>query len=135
MRKTLLDLSTYYTLTVERLNSEVERLQWRRNKVLELSSEGHSQHQIASILQIALGTVNRDVQILRQQAKKNIAKYIDETLPQDECCNDTLIIVQNQSILEIIIMIVLPYLDRFQSSLAIYLNSFLSLLPFFLFLS
>jgi hypothetical protein len=63
------------------LSSEVERLQWRRNKVLELSSEGHSQHQIASILQIALGTVNRDMQILRQQAKKNIVKYIDETLP------------------------------------------------------
>lgn len=63
------------------MSTEVERLKWRRNKILELSSEGHSQHQIASILQIALGTVNRDMQILRQQAKKNIAKYIDDTLP------------------------------------------------------
>ena len=66
---------------MERLNSEVERLRWRRNKVLELSSEGHNQHQIASILQVAIGTVNRDYQILKKLAQANISKYINETLP------------------------------------------------------
>jgi hypothetical protein len=72
---------------VERLSTEVERLQWRRNKVLQLSSEGRSQPQIASILQVSLGTVNRDLQHLKRLAKANISKYINETLPLEyETC-------------------------------------------------
>ncbi|MGI0043278.1 MAG: hypothetical protein ACRD47_06170 [Nitrososphaeraceae archaeon] len=63
------------------MSKEAERLQWRRNKVLELSSQGRSQPQIARILQIGLGTVNRDLQYLRQEAKDNITKYINERLP------------------------------------------------------
>lgn len=66
---------------MERLSTEKERLEWRRNKVLELSSEGRSQPQIANTLRIGLGTVNRDLQYLRQEAKENIKKYIDEKLP------------------------------------------------------
>ena len=65
---------------MERLSTEVERLKWRRNKILELSSEGRNQHQIASILQIGLGTVNRDIHYLKRLAKANISKYINETL-------------------------------------------------------
>lgn len=66
---------------MERLSSDSERLKWRRNKVLELSSEGRSQPQIASILQVGLGTVNRDIQYLKKLAQANISKYINETLP------------------------------------------------------
>jgi hypothetical protein len=66
---------------VETLNTEAERLKWRRNKVLELSSEGRSQPQIASILQVGLGTVNRNIQYLKRLAKANISKYINEILP------------------------------------------------------
>ena len=58
-----------------------ETLQWRRSKVLELSSEGHNQTQIAKILQVSLATINSDIQHLRQQAKENIKQYIDEKLP------------------------------------------------------
>ncbi len=58
-------------------------MEWRRNKVLELSSEGHNQPEIATILQVGLGTVNRDLSFLRQQAKVNIKKYIDERLPEE----------------------------------------------------
>jgi hypothetical protein len=68
---------------MESLNSYMERLEWRRNKVLELSSQGHSQPEIARILQIGLGTVNRDLSYLRQQSKQNIRKYIDEKLPEE----------------------------------------------------
>ena len=50
----------------------MERLEWRRNKVLELSSQGHSQPEIATILQVGLGTVNRDLSYFRNQAKDNI---------------------------------------------------------------
>lgn len=63
------------------MSKEAERLQWRRNKVLELSSQGRSQPQIARILQVGLGTVNRDLQHLRQEAKVNIRRYIDDKLP------------------------------------------------------
>ena len=51
--------------------------------VLELNSQGYSQPEIARILQVSLGTVNRDLSILRQQAKDNIQNHIQEKLPQE----------------------------------------------------
>jgi hypothetical protein len=36
-----------------------------------------------SILQVSIGTVNRDLSYLRQQAKSNIRRYIDEKLPEE----------------------------------------------------
>ena len=63
---------------IEHRNGKAE---WRRNKVLELSSEGRSQPQIASILHVGLATVNRDLQYLRKRARENIGKYINEILP------------------------------------------------------
>jgi predicted transcriptional regulator len=62
---------------------EKDRIDWRRSKVQELSSQGHSQREIAQILKVSNGTVNRDLSILRQQAKINIKKYIDERLPEE----------------------------------------------------
>jgi transposase len=63
------------------------QIEWRRSKVAELDSKGHSQPEISRILQVSMGTVNRDLSILRQQAKDNIRKYIDERLPEeyDKC--------------------------------------------------
>src|ERR671929_1022840 len=59
-------------------------IEWRRAKVMELVSKGESnQSEIARTLQISIGTVNRDLSILRQQAKHNIKKYIDERLPEE----------------------------------------------------
>ena len=63
------------------LHSSVNSQEWRRSKVLELSSQGRSQPEIARILQISQPTVNRDLQYLRQEAKENIRRYIDEKLP------------------------------------------------------
>ena len=60
-----------------------KQIQWRRSKVAELDSQGHSQPEMASILQVSIGTVNRDLSYLRQQAKSNIRKYIDERLPEE----------------------------------------------------
>jgi hypothetical protein len=34
-------------------------------------------------LQVSIGTVNRDLSILRRQAKENIKRYIDEQLPEE----------------------------------------------------
>ena len=61
----------------------VNSLEWRRSKVLELSSQGRSQPEIARILQISQAAVNNDLQYLRQEAKENIKKYIDEKLPEE----------------------------------------------------
>ncbi|MFL6347186.1 MAG: hypothetical protein ACJ72X_02685 [Nitrososphaeraceae archaeon] len=62
---------------------ERSQIEWRRSKVAELDSQGHSQPEIYCILQVSIGTVNRDLSILRQQAKDNIKKYIDERLPEE----------------------------------------------------
>ena len=61
-------------------NSSIE---WRRNKVQELSSQGYNQSEISKILQISQPTIYRDLTYLRQQAKDNIKKYIDERLPEE----------------------------------------------------
>jgi hypothetical protein len=62
---------------------ERDRIDWRRSKVQELSSQGHSQREIAQMLQVSNGTINKDLFILRHQAKSNIKKYIDERLPEE----------------------------------------------------
>jgi predicted transcriptional regulator len=62
------------------MNSNIE---WRRSKVQELSSQGYNQSEISRILQISQPTINRDITYLRQQAKHNIKRYIDERLPEE----------------------------------------------------
>jgi predicted transcriptional regulator len=64
-------------------HKEKDRIDWRRGKVQELCSQGYSQREIAQVLQVSNGTVNRDLTILRQQAKENIKRYIDERLPEE----------------------------------------------------
>jgi len=58
-------------------------LEWRRSKVQELASQGYNQSEISQILQISQPTINRDITYLRQQAKHNIKRYIDERLPEE----------------------------------------------------
>jgi Trp operon repressor len=74
---------------MEHLSSAMEQqiqeqqVQWRRDKVQELCSKGYSQREISQILQVGLVTVNRDISYLRDQAKTNIKRYIDERLPEE----------------------------------------------------
>jgi DNA-binding NarL/FixJ family response regulator len=58
-----------------------QQLAWRRAQVLELASEGYSQREIASKLQVDLAAVNRDIQFLRHQAQDNLQKHIHEVVP------------------------------------------------------
>jgi predicted transcriptional regulator len=64
-------------------NNNNSSLEWRRSKVQELSSQGYNQSEISRILQISQPTINRDLTYLRQQAKTNIKRYIDERLPEE----------------------------------------------------
>jgi Trp operon repressor len=67
----------------QKQEKEGSRIDWRRSKVQELSSQGHPQREMAHILQVSSGTVNRDLSYLIQQAKHNIRRYIDERLPEE----------------------------------------------------
>jgi hypothetical protein len=59
------------------------QVEWRRTKVLELLSRGDSQSDTAKTLQVDLSIISRDIFHLRQQAKSNIKRYIDERLPEE----------------------------------------------------
>jgi hypothetical protein len=65
------------------MEQQNQQVQWRRDKVQELCSKGYSQREISQTLQVGLATVNRDMSYLRDQAKANIKKYIDERLPEE----------------------------------------------------
>ena len=58
-------------------------VEWRRSKVLELSSQGNSQPEISRTLQISLGTVNKDLSYLRHQAQENLKTHINDKLPEE----------------------------------------------------
>src|ERR671935_278292 len=76
----------YLSLGMEQQQQNQEQqqmIQWRRDKVQELCSKGYSQREISQTLQVGLATVNRDISYLRNQAKANIKKYIDERLPEE----------------------------------------------------
>ena len=68
---------------LQHLNSRTQQIEWRRHQVLELSSKGYSQSEIARTLQIDESIISRDVAILREQSKQHIKRYIDERLPEE----------------------------------------------------
>jgi hypothetical protein len=70
---------------MEHLSTQVERrqIEWRRAKVLELSSQGHSQREIADIVHVGIGTINRDTTFLRNQAQENLKVHIQDKLPEE----------------------------------------------------
>jgi IS30 family transposase len=65
------------------MERQQQSIQLRRDKLQELRSKDNSQREIARTLQVGIGTINRDLSFLRQQAKSNIGKYVDERLPEE----------------------------------------------------
>ena len=65
------------------MNSRMQQVEWRRSEVLELSSKGHNQSEIAKILQVDKSIISRDISFLREQSKHNIQNFIDEKLPEE----------------------------------------------------
>jgi hypothetical protein len=64
------------------LRGNPQQIEWRRLQVLELSSKGYYQSDIARKLQLDKSIISRDVAHLRTQAKENIKNYINERLPE-----------------------------------------------------
>jgi predicted transcriptional regulator len=60
-----------------------KQIQWRRTKVLELSSQGNTQSDIAKTLHVGEATVSRDISSLRQQAQINLRTHINDKLPEE----------------------------------------------------
>jgi predicted solute-binding protein len=68
-----------------------QELNWRRDRVRELTIKGWTQRDIAYELKRDVAMINRDLKYMRQQAKQNIQHYIDEYLPAEyQHCLDTL---------------------------------------------
>jgi hypothetical protein len=63
--------------------AQLQQIEWRRDRVLELSSQGFNQSDIASVLQVDKSIISRDVAYLRHQAKENLQKHIHETIPEE----------------------------------------------------
>ena len=68
-------------MNISRETKYQRQIEWRREKVLELASDGYGIREIARILEISHPTVSRDIQRLRHKAKEQIRKYIDEQVP------------------------------------------------------
>ena len=64
-------------------NTEVRQSQidWRRQKILELASNGFSNREISTQLKIPHATVDRDIIVLRKEAKEQISEYITHQVP------------------------------------------------------
>jgi DNA-binding NarL/FixJ family response regulator len=65
---------------MKHLSTEVkQQLDWRRSKVLELSSQGFSEREISEILKVSDSSVHRDLVFVRQQT--SISSGLDTTNP------------------------------------------------------
>jgi hypothetical protein len=59
------------------------QVQWRRAKVLELSSQGYTQSEISKSLQVDESVISRDKAYLRQGAQENLKIHIQDKLPEE----------------------------------------------------
>jgi FixJ family two-component response regulator len=64
-------------------NREQDQIEWRRSQVLELSSQGQTERQIATVLQVGKTTVHKDLAYLSSQAKENLKTHIQDKLPEE----------------------------------------------------
>jgi hypothetical protein len=58
-------------------------IEWRRNKVLKLSSQGFTQSDIATVLHVTQPTINKDLAHIRREAQENLRNHIHETIPAE----------------------------------------------------
>jgi|SRR5215208_85545 len=62
---------------------EQDQIEWRRSQVLELSSQGQTERQIATILRVGKTTVHKDLAYLSSQAKESLKTHIENRLPEE----------------------------------------------------
>ncbi len=60
-----------------------QQIEWRRNKIDELTVKGFSQSEIAKMLEINKSIVSKDIVFLKEEAKETIKNHIQEKLPYE----------------------------------------------------
>lgn len=68
----------------KRRKKKQDLIDWRRSIVIEGISKGKTQSEIAGILSVGIGTVNRDVSWFRTQARENITKFVEKIQVEHE---------------------------------------------------
>jgi hypothetical protein len=68
---------------LRRLLRKQDLMDMRRNRVNELYGQGYSQPEIARILVVGIGTVNRDISYFRNQAKDAMKRHLAERIPEE----------------------------------------------------
>ena len=74
---------------VEQQQPKQQHIEWRRARVLELSSQGRTEREIATILKVGPATVGRDLSYLNKQARENLKSHVQDRLPDQyqKCMN------------------------------------------------
>jgi hypothetical protein len=69
--------------------TQQQQIEWRRDRVMELSSQGFSQSDKATVLHVDKSIISRDVAYLKRQAQDNLQHHIHETIPAEyqKACN------------------------------------------------
>ena len=62
---------------------QIQQVEWRRDRVLELSSQGFSQSDISTVLHVDRSIISRDMAHLRHRARENLQHHIHQTIPEE----------------------------------------------------
>ena len=73
----------------QRQEPKRQQLEWRRGRIAELSAQGRTEREIATILRVGKTTVNRDLAYINKQARDNLKFHVQERLPEQyqKCLN------------------------------------------------
>src|SRR5215210_4186276 len=66
---------------VSQKTKKQQQLQWRRQSVLTLLAEDHSQNEIASILKVSPASISKDVAYLKNQSRLLLRTHLKENFP------------------------------------------------------
>jgi transposase len=65
------------------LTTKEDHIDWRHAKILELSSQGYSEREIATKLQVSKTTIHQDLAHIRKQAQESLHHHIHEEVPDE----------------------------------------------------
>ena len=69
---------------MQQMTSELkQQIEWRKSQVLELSSQGYTEREIALGFKLNDTAVHRDLVYLRRQAQENLQRHIHEIVPEE----------------------------------------------------
>jgi IS30 family transposase len=65
------------------LTTKEDHIDWRHTKILELSSQGYSEREIATKLQVSKTTIHQGLVHIRKQAQESLQYHIHEVIPEE----------------------------------------------------